>query len=148
MAGALKARNNPLALPTPTLSLSVPKKSSSESVALAPSCWQTHVEFLSVQEPLLSSPPQPGLKASIPGLKASIAGIATRARLFLLLPPRFCAPPSQQLHMPALLKASMKTAVEALSSCWGRKGGRNQKTKTLHRVAVGGADRRGLLKGE
>lgn len=115
MAGALEARNSfPLRSPPPRRSVSKKKKKFFFwSLAPAPrplhGVWvQTLAEFRGVQAAKLPT-------------SARVKGVQQAERrapgYFYLLPPRLRAPPSQQLHMPARLKASMKTAVEALSSC-------------------------------
>ena len=56
--------------------------------------------------------------------------MCARQAIFTCFPRSSNAPPSRRLHMPALLKASMKTAVEAASSCEGKKKKKNNPRRT------------------
>lgn len=62
--------------------------------------------------------------------------MCARQAIFTCFPRSSNAPPSRRLHMPALLKASMKTAVEAASSCEGKK--KKKKQPTSHAWHTGG----------
>lgn len=145
MAGALEARNSfPLRSPPPRRSVSKKKKKSFFGY-LAPAprplhwVWvQTPAEFRGVQAAKLPT-------------SARVKGVQQAERrapgYFYLLPPRLRAPPSQQLHMPARLKASMKTAVEALSSREQKEKKKKNTTRGTPRRWVG-QTQWGLLGGE